>query len=164
MTNQKLFYQILDNLKEQYDLEKKRAQQLSDIYGSDINPNDNSRLTKSIFLLLGEFFTDDQLSHIAFYCYDQDFGRYDGIERSYDDLWDTLIKEIKVVDPVEINATKEPWELLIENFRWWSAEWDKYDSASLTERANMPKPKTDFELIKELKQEFDLTRRALNKS
>lgn len=91
---EKIFKEVLTNIKQQNDSDVARAKTLSDIYGTDIDPVDNSLITKSIFILFGEIFNDDQLSDISFFCYDQDFGRK--ANRTVDDLWNDLIKNMEV--------------------------------------------------------------------
>lgn len=89
-----IFKEVLTNIMQQHDNDVARAKTLSEIYGTDIDPTDNSLVTKAIFLIFGEIFNTDQLSDIAFFCYDQDFGRK--ADRTIDDLWNDLIKSIEV--------------------------------------------------------------------
>lgn len=91
---EKIFKYVVNNLKEQHDKDNLRAKTLSSIYGADIDPVDNSLLTKALFEIFGNIFNDDQVSDIAFFCYDQDFGRK--AERTVDDLWNDLIKNMEV--------------------------------------------------------------------
>lgn len=89
-----IFKDVLNNIMQQHDNDVSRAKTLSNIYGTDIDPTDNSLVTKAVFILFGEIFNADQLSEIAFFCYDQDFGRK--ADRTVDDLWNDLIKMIEV--------------------------------------------------------------------
>lgn len=89
-----IFKEVLANMMQQHDSDVARAKTLSEIYGTDIDPVDNSLITKAIFIMFGEIFNDDQLSDIAFFCYDQNFGRK--ANRTIDSLWDDIVKNINV--------------------------------------------------------------------
>ena len=90
------FIAVLGNLQKQHDKEVERAKILSDIYGSDINPNDNSLLVESIFLIFKDVFNNDQIETIQFFCFDQNFGRIDGLKS--ETLWNKMLGEIEVKD------------------------------------------------------------------
>lgn len=94
MIHEELFTEIMSNLKTQYEKDVERASVLSNIYGSDIDPVDNSLLTKSVFSLFETHFSLEQLSEISFFCYDQNFGLK--ANRTIKNLWDTILKMIKV--------------------------------------------------------------------
>jgi hypothetical protein len=88
------FRAILNALRNQYDYDKGRAILLSNIYGSDVMPSDNSQLTNVLFKLLhGDFPPTGGFCKIQAFCYDLDFGRSKDIEVSEDpiaDLWNDL--------------------------------------------------------------------------
>lgn len=90
------FIAVLNNLQKQHDKEVERAKLLSDIYGSDINPNDNQLLTESIFVMFLDVFSDEQVGDISFFCYEQDFGRKQN--RLPENLWNDMIGNIDVID------------------------------------------------------------------
>ena len=89
-----LFVTTINALMNQSDLENSRAKLLSDIYGSDIDPNNNSLLTNAIFNLLLEQFGNDGLLNIEHFCFEQDFGRK--VNKDAEMLWEELIKELDV--------------------------------------------------------------------
>lgn len=95
--NQTLFTEIIEALRGQYDKDAVNAKRLSDIYGSDINPNDNKLLTQAIFKLLHKTFPPKGDCYIEIFCYDQDFGRKSN--KTIEDLWNELIMDFDVVDP-----------------------------------------------------------------
>lgn len=86
-----LFIEGLLALRDQYDNDVKRAQVLSDIYGTDIDPVDNSTLGNYIIGILERNFDID----VAHFCYEQDFGRKVG--KSIETFWDEAVSSIKVV-------------------------------------------------------------------
>ena len=96
------FKAILTSLRDQYDYDKARAEKLSNIYGSDVMPSNNSRLTNAIFKILHKTFPPKgYFCAIQSYCYDFDFGRSEDVcqeASSEDELWDFLVSEIQVVD------------------------------------------------------------------
>ena len=83
------FLSAIEGLSRQFDIDKERAELLSDIYGSDINPNDNSLLTDSIFGLMEDVLSEEQMDDIRYFCYDQDFGR--AVNKSIEQLWEEII-------------------------------------------------------------------------
>ena len=88
------FKAVIDALRNQYDLDKGKAIILSNIYGSDVMPSDNSQLTNVLFKLLHQDYppTGD-FCKIQTFCYDLDFGRSKYIDVSADpitDLWNDL--------------------------------------------------------------------------
>ena len=103
---QDTFFKVIDSLKNQYDKDVERAKLLSDIYGSDIDPVDNSLLTDSIFSLLLLHLSDQQVLEVSFFCYDQNFGR--NVNIGNEDLWNTLINLIEVIDPITLTLNKKP--------------------------------------------------------
>lgn len=91
------FRMIIESIREQYDYDKKRAQELSDIYGADVNPNDNSFLLDALFGVLHLSFPplDNGFCSISTFCYELDFGRDSGISVDFDcdpidSFWDSL--------------------------------------------------------------------------
>jgi|TARA_Y100000310_G_C20704425_1_gene834117 hypothetical protein len=89
-----IFKQVIAKLQEQQDNDNNRAKLLSDIYGADIDPTDNSKVVEAVFLMFNDIFSIDQMAEISFFVYDQDFGRK--ANRTIDDLWNDLIKMIEV--------------------------------------------------------------------
>ena len=89
-----VFTKVLRDLREQYDYDKVRAEKLSNIYGVDVMPSDNSRITNALFSLLHFYFPPtESFCSIQAFCYELDFGRSVDIEFSADpisDLWDNL--------------------------------------------------------------------------
>lgn len=88
----KLFRVIIEGIKVQYDNDKAVSRRLSEIYGSDINPPNNSRLYNSLFAVLHLHFPPvDGFCRIQTFCWDLDFGR--GLDSSdpIAALWDELI-------------------------------------------------------------------------
>jgi len=96
--NQELFQKTIIALREQYDKDKETAKKLTEIYGADVNPNDNSLLTNLIFeLLQKQFPTTDGFCDIQTFCFDQDFGRkLVAVRDPIDLLWKNLIGNIDV--------------------------------------------------------------------
>lgn len=100
-----LFTETIIALRDQCDKDDKRAHDLSAIYGSDINPNDNSILTNVIFSHLHSVFVPEKDEClIEHFCFEQDFGRK--TNRSIDDLWNDLILNMEVVDEIVL---KKPY-------------------------------------------------------
>lgn len=81
-------------MQQQHDKDIERAKRLSELYGSDINPSDNSLLTKAIFTLFEDMYNPEQLAEITFFCHDQDFGRKAGV--TVGELWNKILKQIDV--------------------------------------------------------------------
>ena len=93
------FKAILSSLRAQYDYDAARAEKLSNIYGSDVMPSDNTRLTNSLFRVLHLRFPPlrDGYCDIQTFCYDLNFGR-SGVDiplgaDPIDILWDSLISK-----------------------------------------------------------------------
>tara|TARA_B100000809_G_C15018534_1_gene487590 strand:- start:724 stop:1053 length:330 start_codon:yes stop_codon:yes gene_type:complete len=88
------FTKVLKDLRDQYDYDKLRAEKLSNIYGADVMPSDNSRITNALFRLLHFCFPPTgNFCAIQAFCYELDFGRSVDIEFSADpisDLWVNL--------------------------------------------------------------------------
>lgn len=94
MISKTLFTTVIGNLQAQFDKDRERANVLSEIYGSDIDPVDNSRLTESIFQLLKTRFNKEAMEDIKIFCYEQNFGRQ--TKTSIEDLWESILKNIDV--------------------------------------------------------------------
>lgn len=93
------FKAILKALMDQYDYDKARTQKLSEIYGSDVMPSDNSRLSNALFKILHKTFApEDGFCSIQAFCYDLGFGRSIGLtfDEGVDQLWEGLISKIEV--------------------------------------------------------------------
>lgn len=126
MINKKTFFKVIDNLRHQYDTDQERAKVLTNIYGSDIDPIDNSLLTESVFLLLSHNFNENQVEDIKIFCYTQNFGRIVNI--STEELWLLITKEIIVIDPK--NASDKnfmageviQWTLPEKHSKQWGGE------------------------------------------
>lgn len=85
------FTSVLSALKSQYDYDKAKTKKLTEIYGVDVMPSDNSRLTNEIFKMLHiQFPPNGGFCEIQHFCYELDFGRESGL--SIDGLWDLLTK------------------------------------------------------------------------
>ena len=91
------FRVIIESIRDQYDYDKSRANDLAAIYGVDVNPNDNSVLLKALFGILHLHFPplENGFCSIQSFCYELDFGRDSGIavnleSDSIDSLWDSL--------------------------------------------------------------------------
>lgn len=93
--DKKLFIDTVNALQKQYDIDKARAKTLSEIYGSDIDPNDNCYLTGAIFNILQKQFVPKGPCYIEIFCYDQNFGRE--VNKSAAELWDELVRDIDVI-------------------------------------------------------------------
>lgn len=92
--NKDLFVKMLDALRDQNDKDVERATVLSEIYGNDIDPTDNSILTSAIFQVMKEAFGSIALSEIEHFCFEQDYGR--SVNRGAGQLWDQLLKDLDV--------------------------------------------------------------------
>ncbi len=92
------FRAVLDALRNQYDYDQGRTILLSNIYGSDVMPSDNSQLTNVLFKLLHQDYPPSgDFCKIQTFCYDLNFGRSKDIEPSNDpitDLWNDLQQPI----------------------------------------------------------------------
>jgi hypothetical protein len=95
--SKQLFITSIENMRKHYDQEKARAKMLSEIYGADIDPIDNSKLYDTIFSLLRTQFPKNHYCYIEAYCWDQNFGR--DVNKSIETLWKELINDIDVVEP-----------------------------------------------------------------
>jgi hypothetical protein len=88
---------IIEALRDQYDYDKARSVRLSEIYGVDVMPSDNSRLINVLFRMLhGQFPPKADYCPIQAFCWELDFGRSADIEKSdspIDELWETLQDE-----------------------------------------------------------------------
>lgn len=98
-----LFKETLIALRDQYDRDHERAVQLSAIYGSDINPNNNHALTEVIMKHLLVQFPDGK-EDIEFFCYEQDFGRKSG--KDIEELWVELVNNIEVHEEIDLTKYK----------------------------------------------------------
>lgn len=102
--NQTLFTKTIIALRDQYDQDKKRAKELSSIYGADIDPVDNSKLSKMLILFLQDMFKPkDGHCEIEIFCYEHDFGRKLDGDNTGIDLWNRLVKDQKVIEPINVN-------------------------------------------------------------
>ncbi|WNH10074.1 hypothetical protein [Thalassobellus suaedae] len=93
--DQTLFIKTITALRDQSDKDNERAQQLSLIYGSDINPNDNRLLTDAIFDNLSFRYPNSKES-IEFFCFEQDYGRKSN--KTISELWDEIVRNIEVTE------------------------------------------------------------------
>lgn len=89
-----LFISMVEALRDQNDKDLERAKLLSDIYGRDIDPTDNSLLTSAIFQVLKEAFGDEGLDDIQHFCFELDYGR--NANKGADQLWEDLLKGFSV--------------------------------------------------------------------
>lgn len=91
------FKGVIEALRDQYDYDKARSVRLSEIYGVDVMPSDNSRLINALFMLLHSHFPPKaDYCPIQAFCWELDFGRSTDIEKSdspIDELWETLQDE-----------------------------------------------------------------------
>ena len=95
MIAKELFIESVNALRDQHDKEVARAKTLSEIYGSDIDPVDNSLLTNIILENLRSHFPVQEECDIAYFCYEQDFGRK--INKGPEALWVDMVNTINVV-------------------------------------------------------------------
>jgi len=107
-----LFIGTINAMKFQSDNDKNQAQKLIEIYGSDINPHDNRALTDAMFDFLKEFFPQS-IEEIQRFCFEQDFGR--ATNSNVEALWWLCLREMEVVDPVEIAVRKKPYSRELKN-------------------------------------------------
>tara|TARA_R110002012_G_scaffold321174_1_gene547887 strand:+ start:1408 stop:1710 length:303 start_codon:yes stop_codon:yes gene_type:complete len=91
MIGKELFTESLEALRTQYDIDLERSKRLSEIYGADIDPVDNSAITSVLFKIL-DF--NNNKGKIETFCYEENFGRH--TKRTIEDLWYSLVKDIKV--------------------------------------------------------------------
>ena len=92
-----LFTKAIVALQKQYDMDNKRASELSTIYGADIDPNNNYYLMNAIFGFLHERFPPkNDVCEIQVFCFDQDFGR--AVNRTIDGLWYELLLQEKIMN------------------------------------------------------------------
>lgn len=97
MISKEQFVQTIIALREQHDYDKKRAEELSEIYGTDIDPANNENLTKIIFTLLQtEFKPHEDGCDIERFCYELNFGR--GLETPDPiwELWEVVVHQLEV--------------------------------------------------------------------
>jgi hypothetical protein len=94
MMDKALFVKMMDAMRDQNDKDVERATVLSEIYGSDIDPTDNSILTTAIFQVIKEAFGAIALSEIEHFCFEQDYGR--NVNKDAGQLWDQLLKDLDV--------------------------------------------------------------------
>jgi hypothetical protein len=88
------FISVLSALQDQYDYDKARTEKLQQVYNSDIQPSDNSRLTNQLFKLLHKQFPPNgDFCEIQHFCYELDFGRSSGSDINA--LWESLINKTK---------------------------------------------------------------------
>lgn len=101
MYTKEKFHKTITALKEQYDIDEKKSEDLSKVLGCDfVPPQDNSRLVNIIFdNLHKQFPPKDDFCEIQTFCYTLNFGRVINTEKDpIDELWDQLTKD---------NATSE---------------------------------------------------------
>lgn len=86
------FKEIIEALRGQYDYDKAKSEKLTEIYGSDVQPTDNSRLTNQLFKILhAQFPPSGDFCDIQSFCYELDFGRKISFtEDPIGDLFDEL--------------------------------------------------------------------------
>ena len=94
--DQDLLIKTISALRDQSDKDNDRAKQLSVIYGSDINPNDNRFLTDVIFDILS-FKYPNSKEAIEFFCFEQDYGR--ASDKSVSELWEEIVNNLDVTLP-----------------------------------------------------------------
>ena len=90
---QELFISAIASMREQSDKDIAQATKLADIYGADINPNDNSNLTDVIFEILFQSYPNSVVD-INHFCFEQDFGR--SVKKTPFDLWESVVMNLSV--------------------------------------------------------------------
>lgn len=75
MITKELFVELIDSLREQHHIDYKNGLDLSNIFNSVAIFYDNSILVKAIFSVFKNLLSNDIVSEIESYCYEQNFGR-----------------------------------------------------------------------------------------
>lgn len=80
--NKELFIETITSLRDQYDYDVKKADQLGKVFDVEFNPYNNSNLSNAIFSALSIQF---DVETIKSFCYELDFGRR--ADMTIEDLW-----------------------------------------------------------------------------
>jgi len=75
MITKDLFVELINSLREQHFIDYKNGLDLSNIFNSVAIFYDNSILVNAIFSVFKNFLSNDMISEIQSYCYEQNFGR-----------------------------------------------------------------------------------------
>lgn len=117
--SEKQFIDAISRMKEQYDIDLRQAQKLSDIYGSDINPNNNSRLYDTIIRLIRPDFKKYKgyICEIEQFCWEHNFGRHKHSDFKnpsdlYRHIFDRNGKAFnnKSINEIEVKDPKVAWQ------------------------------------------------------
>lgn len=97
MISKEIFCEIIENLRQQYYLDRKNGENIAEMFGikSQCSYNDNLLVRSTMDLLQIYFPKVDGFCRIEFYCDCLEFGKGSDEYISAEELYDTLINDLK---------------------------------------------------------------------